>query len=120
MFGKIVEERSYIAKDLLRGRDVLMQDRHQNFVALLKNVIERSAIKRLLVAEVVIEQSLVDLGRARNRIGTGAGHSFACELADRCLQDRGAALFGLSPGPQSRPGMRSCHKFPLLTNRLVR
>jgi len=59
-------------------------------------MVEGSAVQRILVMEVVIEECLVDLRGLGNRVGTRAGNAFAGELADGGLQDGGAALLGLS------------------------
>jgi hypothetical protein len=100
-----------------------MQDRHEHGIALTEHLLKRSTVQRVLVAEVVVKERLIDLGGLGDGIGAGSGYTLAGELADSGLQNRSATLLRLSPRSQPRPCLSSGHRvpaIPALTNQLVR
>src|SRR5262245_59490022 len=120
MPGQVVEERAHVPQDLFSRRYILRQHAQQEFVALLKDMIESGLVEGFLVTVVVVEQSLVDFGGAGDGVGAGAGDSFASEFAHGRLQDGGARFFGASARTETGTGWGGRHGDSLLTNQLVR
>ena len=85
-----------------------------------EDVVEDGAVECFLVLEVVIQQSLVDSGGARDGVGACPGHAFTGKFTDRGLQDGGPAFFGPSAGAQARFGECGFHACLTLINQLVR
>ena len=65
-----------------------------------ENLIQNGLIQRLFIFEVVIEQRLVDLGGAGNRIGTRSRNALAGEFVDCSFKNRCTAFFRLAAGPE--------------------
>src|SRR5438477_10010362 len=112
MVDEKIEKRSHITQKLLARRSVLPEDGHEVGVALFEDLLQGGGVKCILIAEVVIEQSLVDLGGLGDGVGASAGHAFPSKLANGGLQNRRTAFLRLSPRPQSRPCLAAGHDVP--------
>ena len=99
-------------------------------------MVEHRFVQCILVLEVVIEQRLVDVRRARDRVGPSARNSMLGKFRNRRLEDCCPALFRTTASSQTmspqtagasaacgttRPtgGARSCRCFHII-NQLVR
>ena len=67
-----------------------------------KKVIEHRTVQRFLVAEVVIQQRLVDPGGSSDGVHARARETFLGEFDKRRLENRAPAGLGLAPGPSPR------------------
>ena len=105
--GDKIEVGSRISQYLFPRRQVAVEHAEHRVLQAGERVVEHRAIKRFLVFEVVIKESLVHPGFSGNGVSAGAGNAVLGELVRRGPQNGGPALFGLAAGThagQERPG----------------
>ena len=103
-----------IGHHLLARRQVAVEHAEHRCLQAAKRFVEHGAVQRFFVLEVVVQQSLVDPGRARDGIGARAGNAVLGKFLRGRLQNGGAALLRLAAGThaagQSTPAIEKfCH-----------
>ncbi len=109
MAGDVVEVRTHVGQQFLPRRQIAEQRLLNAFLQSAEDLVEHGAVEGFLVLEVVVQQSLVDSGSARDGVGACPGYAFAGKFTDRGLQDGGPAFFGPSAGAQARFGKSGFH-----------